>query len=82
MQADRSFCRLSWLFLSVSVVLQVRQHVPHKRTFFYLEQLILKFNADANCLSMKEIHEVMCHVTSFQLLLHTQLVGTIIVAIL
>ncbi|KAK9846197.1 hypothetical protein WJX84_008028 [Apatococcus fuscideae] len=36
---------------------QVRQHVPHKRTFFYLEQLILKFNADANCLSMKEIHE-------------------------
>ncbi|KAK9863784.1 hypothetical protein WJX84_009015 [Apatococcus fuscideae] len=36
---------------------QVRQHVPHKRTFFYLEQLILKFNADAQCLSMKEIHE-------------------------
>ena len=38
--------------------IQVRQHVPHKRTFFYLEQLILRFNADANCLSMKEIHEV------------------------
>lgn len=26
---------------------QVRQHVPHKRTFLFLEQLILKHNADA-----------------------------------
>ena len=38
--------------------MQVRQHVEHKRTFFYLEQLILKHNADANCLSVKEKHEV------------------------
>ena len=37
---------------------QVRQHVEHKRTFFYLEQLILKHNADASCLSIKEKHEV------------------------
>lgn len=37
---------------------QVRQHVEHKRTFFYLEQLILKHNADTHCLSVKEIHEV------------------------
>lgn len=55
---------------TVSLAAQVRQHVPHKRTFFYLEQLILKFNADAHCLSMKEIHEVLsispsaCHRSS------------------
>jgi len=37
---------------------QVRQHTEHKRTFLYLEQLILKHNADANCVSIKNIHEV------------------------
>ena len=37
---------------------QVRQHTEHKRTFMYLEQLILKHNADAHCVSIKEIHEV------------------------
>ena len=42
---------------------QVRQHVEHKRTFFYLEQLILKHNADAHCLNIKEIHEV-CQLSS------------------
>lgn len=36
---------------------QVRQHVPHKRTFFYLEQLILKHGADAHCVNVKDIHE-------------------------
>ena len=35
---------------------QVRQHVPHKRTFFFLEQLILKHGADESCVSVKEIH--------------------------
>ena len=34
--------------------------MEHKRTFFYLEQLILKHNADAYCLNIKEIHEVSC----------------------
>lgn len=29
----------------------------HKRTFFFLEQLILKHGADANCLKVKDIHE-------------------------
>ena len=38
--------------------MQVRQHVEHKRTFFYLEQLILKHNAAAYCLNIKDIHEV------------------------
>mmetsp|Transcript_25446 Transcript_25446/g.55257 ORF Transcript_25446/g.55257 Transcript_25446/m.55257 type:complete len:560 (+) Transcript_25446:171-1850(+) len=36
---------------------QVRQHVYHKRTFFFLEQLILKHGADANTVKIKDIHE-------------------------
>lgn len=36
---------------------QVRQHVPHKRTFFYLEQLIIRHGADEQCLKIKDIHE-------------------------
>ncbi len=43
---------------NLPVTLQVRQHTGHKRTFFYLEQLILKFNADAQCINIKEMHEV------------------------
>ena len=38
--------------------LQVRQHVAHKRTFFFLEQLILKHGADESCVNVKEMHEV------------------------
>lgn len=37
---------------------QVRQHVAHKRTFFFLEQLILKHGVDASCVNVKEMHEV------------------------
>jgi nonsense-mediated mRNA decay protein 3 len=33
-------------------VVQVRQHVSHKRTFYYLEQLLLKNNAHADCLQI------------------------------
>eukprot|EP00602_Paraphysomonas_sp_CaronLab_P003746 CAMPEP_0185034032 /NCGR_PEP_ID=MMETSP1103-20130426/23525_1 /TAXON_ID=36769 /ORGANISM="Paraphysomonas bandaiensis, Strain Caron Lab Isolate" /LENGTH=481 /DNA_ID=CAMNT_0027570519 /DNA_START=220 /DNA_END=1666 /DNA_ORIENTATION=+ len=33
-------------------VVQVRQHVPHKRTFYYLEQLLLKESAHADCLQI------------------------------
>jgi nonsense-mediated mRNA decay protein 3 len=36
---------------------QVRQHVPHKRTFLYLEQLILRAGADAQCINIKDNHE-------------------------
>jgi nonsense-mediated mRNA decay protein 3 len=36
---------------------QVRQHVPHKRTFFFLEQLILKHGVDESCVNVKDIHE-------------------------
>lgn len=38
-------------------MLQVRQHTSHKRTFFFLEQLILKHNIDQLCINVKEMHE-------------------------
>lgn len=34
--------------------MQVRQKVPHKRTFLYLEQLILKYNAHKDTINIKE----------------------------
>ena len=43
--------------LQLSVTLQVRQHTSHKRTFFFLEQLILKHNIDQLCINVKEMHE-------------------------
>ena len=39
------------------VMPQVRQHTSHKRTFFFLEQLILKHNIDQMCINVKEMHE-------------------------
>lgn len=38
-------------------VVQVRQHVSHRRTFFYLEQLILKHGAAAQAINVKQVHE-------------------------
>ncbi|KAG8907133.1 hypothetical protein FRB99_005241 [Tulasnella sp. 403] len=38
-------------------VIQVRQKVAHKRTFLYLEQLILKHSADKDTISVKETRE-------------------------
>ena len=36
---------------------QVRQRVHHKRTFLYLEQLILKHNAQERALNIREMHD-------------------------
>jgi len=36
---------------------QVRQRVDHKRTFLFLEQLIIKHNAAEKCLGIKEMHD-------------------------
>ncbi|KAJ2396722.1 ribosome-binding protein [Coemansia sp. RSA 2559] len=36
-------------------MVQVRQKVDHQRTFFYLEQLILKHNAHADTINIKEV---------------------------
>ncbi|XP_068939618.1 60S ribosomal export protein NMD3 [Petaurus breviceps papuanus] len=38
-------------------VVQVRQKTSHKKTFYYLEQLILKHRAHQNTLRIKEIHD-------------------------
>jgi len=38
-------------------LVQVRQKAEHKKTFFYLEQLILKYNAHDRTLKIKEMHE-------------------------
>lgn len=38
-------------------VVQVRQKTVHKKTFYYLEQLILKHSLHQNTLRIKEIHE-------------------------
>ncbi|CAH1239124.1 NMD3 [Branchiostoma lanceolatum] len=38
-------------------VVQVRQKTSHKKTMFYLEQLILKYKAHSNTLSIKEVSD-------------------------
>ncbi|GMH34161.1 hypothetical protein BSKO_01995 [Bryopsis sp. KO-2023] len=40
-----------------TAVVQVRQHVEHKKTFFFLEQLILKHKAHENTINVKEMHQ-------------------------
>ncbi|XP_041360882.1 60S ribosomal export protein NMD3-like [Gigantopelta aegis] len=38
-------------------VVQIRQKTSHKKTFFYLEQLILKHKAHLNTVNIKPVHE-------------------------
>ena len=38
-------------------LVQVRQKVPHKRTFLFLEQLILKHSAQKETISVKEVKD-------------------------
>lgn len=38
-------------------LVQVRQKVQHKKTFFYLEQLMLKHQAHRDCLNIKACHD-------------------------
>lgn len=45
----RSFTVNTW-----RACVQLRQKVPHKRTFFYIEQLILKHNAHRDTVNIKE----------------------------
>lgn len=45
-------CEASYAQGSWHAVVQVRQRVAHKRTFFFLEQMILKHNAQADCLKI------------------------------
>ncbi|KAJ9627795.1 ribosome-binding protein [Taxawa tesnikishii (nom. ined.)] len=48
----KSFTHNTW-----RAVVQVRQKVPHKRTFLYLEQLILKHGAHKDTINIKEVHD-------------------------
>ncbi|TID28829.1 hypothetical protein CANINC_002260 [Pichia inconspicua] len=47
-------CAKSYTAHTWNTSLQIRQKVPHKRTFLYLEQLILKHNAHVDTISIKE----------------------------
>lgn len=48
-------CQKSYTHNTWRAVVQVRQKVPHKRTFLYLEQLILKQGAHKNTINIKEV---------------------------
>lgn len=45
-------CEASFATGAWKAIVQVRQRVPHKRTFYYLEQLILKHEAHADCIKI------------------------------
>jgi nonsense-mediated mRNA decay protein 3 len=45
-------CEASFATGAWHAIVQVRQRVPHKRTFFYLEQLILKHEAHTECIKI------------------------------
>ena len=49
---QKSFTPHTWV-----AQVQVRQRVDHKRTFLFLEQLIIKHNAAEKCISIKEVHD-------------------------
>ncbi|EMC91767.1 hypothetical protein BAUCODRAFT_304165 [Baudoinia panamericana UAMH 10762] len=49
-------CAKSYTHNTWRAVVQVRQKVPHKRTFLYLEQLILKHGAHKDTINIKEVH--------------------------
>jgi nonsense-mediated mRNA decay protein 3 len=46
---QKSFTPHQWV-----ASVQVRQKVDHKRTFYYLEQLIIKYKMHQNCINIKE----------------------------
>lgn len=48
-------CAKSYTHNTWRAVVQVRQKVPHKRTFLYLEQLLLKQGAHKECINIKEV---------------------------
>jgi len=50
-------CKKSYTHHTWRACVQVRQKVPHKRTFLYLEQLILKHGAHADTINIKEVHD-------------------------
>lgn len=59
MQANQQCpdCQKSFTHNTWRAVVQVRQKVSHKRTFLYLEQLILKHGAHKDTINIKEVHD-------------------------
>jgi nonsense-mediated mRNA decay protein 3 len=45
-------CEASYAAGAWHAVVQVRQRVSHKRTFYFLEQLLLKYNAHSECINI------------------------------
>eukprot|EP00752_Nemacystus_decipiens_P002855 g2659.t1 len=56
-QCDR--CAAAFTNNTWTAVVQVRQRVDHKRTFFYLEQLILKHSAHSQCTNIQTFRDGM-----------------------
>ncbi|KAI9799805.1 MAG: ribosome-binding protein [Sarcosagium campestre] len=50
-------CAKSYTANTWRAVVQVRQKVPHKRTFLHLEQLILKHSAHRDTINIKEVKD-------------------------
>ena len=50
-------CAKSYTANTWRAVVQLRQKVPHKRTFLYLEQLILKHSAHRETINIKEVKD-------------------------
>jgi nonsense-mediated mRNA decay protein 3 len=50
-------CAKSYTANTWKACVQVRQKVPHKRTFLYLEQLILKHGAHKDTINIKEVKD-------------------------
>jgi nonsense-mediated mRNA decay protein 3 len=50
-------CAKSYTANTWRACVQVRQKVPHKRTFLYLEQLILKHGAHKDSINIKEVRD-------------------------
>ncbi|GAB7330955.1 hypothetical protein MBLNU13_g02467t1 [Cladosporium sp. NU13] len=48
-------CAKSYTHNTWRAAVQVRQKVPHKRTFLYLEQVMLKQGAHNQCINIKEV---------------------------
>ena len=53
-------CEASYAQGAWHAIVQVRQRVRHKRTFFYLEQLLLKHNAHADCIRIVVSMMLLC----------------------
>ena len=51
-----SNCQASFATGAWQAVVQVRQRVSHKRTFFFLEQLLLKHHAHSECINIVVSH--------------------------